>query len=163
MVSLPGLECSTDLLRHCLLSLTNSEMDVCIHMSRQSLYFTKYFLINAYLRLGHENRTIVSIYKYRHASQNLLMRGCNALAGWSYTRALVVTPRLKVVMIALTSYIVNYFLDGQYFYTYHNSGFQIIGGHYMKPTLNDPNSNSEYFHHNSEHMKTLYLRICHEN
>ena len=65
------------------------------------------------------------------------------------------TPRLKVVMITFTSYIVNNFLDGQYFYTYHNSGFLIIGGYYMKPTLNDPNSNSEYFHHNGEHMKTL--------
>ena len=107
------------------------------------------------MRLGHENRTIVSKYKYRHATQNLSMRGGNALAGWSYTRAPVVTPRLKVVMITLTSYIVNNFLDGQYFYTYHNSGFQIIGGYYMKPTLNDPNSNSEYFHHNGEHMKTL--------
>ena len=48
-------------------------------------------------RLGHENKKIVSTYEYIHASANLSMRGGNAIAGWSNTRAPVVTPRLKAV------------------------------------------------------------------
>ena len=55
--------------------------------------------MNVYVRLGHENRKIVSTYEYIHASQNLSMRGGNALAGWSNTRAPVVTPRLTVIMV----------------------------------------------------------------
>ena len=55
--------------------------------------------MNFCVRLGHENRKIVSTYEYIHASQNLSMRGGNALAGWSNTRAPVVTPRLKVIMV----------------------------------------------------------------